>query len=140
MQLNATKLEPVTFGDFTSWLSSAFSFFKEWVGVGIFGLCCIFGIIICLWLVCRMRVRAHRDKVLLTQALLAVSEGDSPAAWISVLNNSNGLPLHGEALLPLHLYRESKLILSQPLHPAALVGIARRKVSQTCQRKAALEQ
>ncbi|XP_066894747.1 igE-binding protein-like [Kogia breviceps] len=88
LRLNATKLEPVTFGDFTSWLSSAFSFFKEWVGIAIFAACCLFGIVLCLWLVCRIRIQARRDKVLLTQALLAISEGDSPAAWLSALNNS----------------------------------------------------
>lgn len=88
MQLSAAGLEPVAFGDFASWLSSAFSSFGEWVGVGIFGVCCVFGIMLCLWLVCRVRIRAHRDRVLLTQALLAINEGDSPAAWLSALNNS----------------------------------------------------
>ncbi|KAL6029841.1 hypothetical protein STEG23_037649 [Scotinomys teguina] len=36
--LNETRVEPISLGDFTDWLSSAFSFFKEWVGVGIFAL------------------------------------------------------------------------------------------------------
>jgi hypothetical protein len=37
LNLNGTRVEPVTLGDFTSWLTSAFSYFKEWVGVFLFG-------------------------------------------------------------------------------------------------------
>ena len=42
LNLNGTRVEPVTLGDFTSWLTSAFSYFKEWVGVILFGaaICC----------------------------------------------------------------------------------------------------
>lgn len=31
--LNNTRMEPITFGDFTSWITNAFSFFKEWAGM-----------------------------------------------------------------------------------------------------------
>jgi hypothetical protein len=42
LNLNGTRVETVTLGDFTSWLTSAFYYFKEWVGVILFGaaLCC----------------------------------------------------------------------------------------------------
>lgn len=42
LSLNGTRVEPVILGDFTSWLTSAFSYFKEWVGVILFGaaICC----------------------------------------------------------------------------------------------------
>jgi hypothetical protein len=43
LNLNGTRVEPVTLEDFTSWLISAFSYFKEWVGVILFGatICCV---------------------------------------------------------------------------------------------------
>lgn len=52
LSINATRVEPITFNDFTSWLVSMFSYFKEWVGVGLFGaiLCC--GSMFALWLLC----------------------------------------------------------------------------------------
>ncbi|KAL6046462.1 hypothetical protein STEG23_021423 [Scotinomys teguina] len=53
--LNKTRVEPISLGDFTDWLSSAFSFFKEWVGVGIFGAICCLGMFLCLWFLCRLR-------------------------------------------------------------------------------------
>lgn len=87
LQLNATRVDPVTLGEFTAWLARAFSFFKEWVGVGLFAACCLFGIVLCLWLVCRIRIRTRRDRIMLTQALVAISEGESPAAWLSTLKN-----------------------------------------------------
>jgi hypothetical protein len=51
LNLNGTRVEPVTLGDFTSWLTSAFSYFKDWVGVILFGasICC--GLVFMLWLV-----------------------------------------------------------------------------------------
>ncbi|KAG3280951.1 hypothetical protein H1C71_031500, partial [Ictidomys tridecemlineatus] len=55
--LNNTHVDPVTLGQFTNWISSAFSFFKEWLGVGIFGTMCCFGVILCLWLLCRLKAR-----------------------------------------------------------------------------------
>jgi hypothetical protein len=32
-RLYGTRLDPVTLGDFTSWITNAFSFFKEWAGM-----------------------------------------------------------------------------------------------------------
>ena len=68
LNLNGTKVEPVTLGDFTSWLTSAFSYFKEWVGVSLFGavICC--GLVFMLWLVCKFRTQQKCDKVIINQA------------------------------------------------------------------------
>lgn len=68
-KLNRTRVEPVTLGGFTSWLTSAFSYFKEWVGVILFGaaICC--GLVFVLQLVYKFRNPQKRDKVIITQAL-----------------------------------------------------------------------
>ena len=87
LNLNGTRVEPVTLGDFTSWLTSAFSYFKEWVGVILFGaaICC--GLVFMLWLVCKFRTQQKRDKVIVTQTLLAIENGSSPEIWLSMLKN-----------------------------------------------------
>ena len=87
LNLNGTRVEPVTLGDFTSWVTSAFSYFKEWVGVILFGaaICC--GLVFMLWLVCKFRTQQKRDKVIITQALLAIENGSSPEIWLSMLKN-----------------------------------------------------
>ena len=84
LNLNGTRVEPVTLGDFTSWLTSAVSYFKEWVGVILFGaaLCC--GIVFMLWLVCKLRSQQKRDKVVITQALVAIEQGASPEIWFGI--------------------------------------------------------
>ena len=87
LNLNGTRVEPVTLGDFTSWFTSAFSYFKEWVGVILFGaaICC--GLAFMLWLVCKFRTQQKHDKVIITQALLAIENGSSPEIWLSMLKN-----------------------------------------------------
>ena len=87
LNFNGTRVEPVTLGDFTSWLTSAFSYFKEWVGVILFGaaICC--GLVFMLWLVCKFRTQQKRDKVIITQALLAIENGASPKIRLSMLKN-----------------------------------------------------
>ncbi|KAL6037223.1 hypothetical protein STEG23_016793 [Scotinomys teguina] len=83
--LNETRVEPISLGDFTDWLSSAFSFFKEWVGVGIFGSICCFGLVLSLWFLCRLRGRQARDKAVIIQALAALDHGVSPQVWLASL-------------------------------------------------------
>ncbi|KAL6087220.1 hypothetical protein STEG23_026135 [Scotinomys teguina] len=85
--LNETRVEPISLGDFTNWLSSAFSFFKEWVGVGIFGAICCFGVVLCLWFLCRLRARQVRDKVVIIQALEALKHGVSPQSLPGTLSS-----------------------------------------------------
>jgi hypothetical protein len=66
-------------------MSPAFSYFKEWVGVGLFGtaLCC--GLLLILWLVCKLRSQQRCDKVVIPQALAAIEQGTSPEIWLSML-------------------------------------------------------
>lgn len=42
LSINATRVDALTLGDLSSWLASTFLFFKEWVGVFLFGaiICC----------------------------------------------------------------------------------------------------
>ncbi|XP_063144267.1 CD99 molecule like 4 isoform X1 [Rattus norvegicus] len=53
--LNNTRLEPITFGDFTSWITNAFSFFKEWAGMFAWGAIVLLGCRVCLWLLCCLK-------------------------------------------------------------------------------------
>lgn len=38
--LNSTRLDPITVEDFTSWITNAFSLFKEWAGMFVPGSHC----------------------------------------------------------------------------------------------------
>lgn len=60
--LNNTRVQPITLGQFSDWLYSAFSFFKEWIGVGLFLVCCLGGCVLCFWLICRLKAQTSRDK------------------------------------------------------------------------------
>jgi hypothetical protein len=66
-------------------LPQHFSYFKEWVGVVLFGaaLCC--GLVFMLWLVRKLRSQQKCDKVVITQALVAIEQGASPEIWLSML-------------------------------------------------------
>ncbi|XP_058436493.1 uncharacterized protein LOC131424308 [Marmota monax] len=83
--LNSTRVDPVTLGQFTDWISSAFSLFKEWVGVGIFGAMCCFGVVLCLWLLCRLKTCHAQEKAMIIQALAALENGNSPQVWLAHL-------------------------------------------------------
>jgi hypothetical protein len=48
-KLNSTRLDPVTLGDFTSWITNAFSFFKEWAGILAWGAVVLLGCVFCVW-------------------------------------------------------------------------------------------
>ena len=87
MTINSTRVDPSLIDGIkglSSWMSSAFSHFKEWVGVGLFGatLCC--GL---LWLGCKLRSQQKRDKGGIAQALAAIEQGTSPEIWLSILKN-----------------------------------------------------
>lgn len=85
IQVNSTRLDLSLTEGLSSWISSAFSYFKEWVGVGIFGaaLCC--GLVLLLWLICKFRAQTKRDKVVIAQALVALEQGASVDFWLSML-------------------------------------------------------
>ena len=86
VQINSTRLDiSVTSGLF-SWMSSAFSYFKEWVGVGMFGTTLFLGLFLCFWLLCRFKRQQHAKNVAIVQAMLAVEQGASPQVWLSMLS------------------------------------------------------
>ena len=58
---------------------------KNWVGLILFGdtLCC--GLVLLLWLVCKLKAQTRRDKVVIAQALAALEHGAPPDIWLSML-------------------------------------------------------
>lgn len=80
-------MQPLTLGQFSDWLYSAFSYFKEWVGMGMFNALCCLSVVICLWLLCRFGTRLRRDKAIMVQALAALEQGVSPQVWLSSLKD-----------------------------------------------------
>ena len=85
LRINSTRMNLSLTEDLSSWISSAFSYFKEWVGVGLFGVATCCGLAFMLWLVCKLRTQQNRDKVVITQALAAIEQGASPEIWLSML-------------------------------------------------------
>ena len=85
LAINSTRVDLSLTEGLSSWITSAFSYFKEWVGVSLFGaaLCC--GCVFMLWLVCKLRSQQKRDKVVIAQALAAIEQGASPEIWLSML-------------------------------------------------------
>ncbi|CAB3229153.1 unnamed protein product [Arctia plantaginis] len=78
IQVNSTRLDLSLTKGLPNWISSAFSFFKEWVGLILFGdtLCC--GLVLLLWLVCKLKAQTRRDKVVIAQALAGLEHGSFP--------------------------------------------------------------
>ena len=78
IQVNSMRLDLSLIKGLPNWISSAFSFFKEWVGLILFEniLCC--GLVLLLWLVCKLKAQTRRDKVVIAQALAALEHGASP--------------------------------------------------------------
>lgn len=85
--LNQTEAGVVTLGQFSDWLVATFTYFKEWVGVGMFGMIIFAGLILVLFLLCRMLRVRKREKVAIARALAALEAGQSPQAWISIFQN-----------------------------------------------------
>ncbi|XP_051062426.1 uncharacterized protein LOC127238013 [Phodopus roborovskii] len=85
--LNDSKVELVTLGQFSDWMVKTFSYFKEWIGVGMFGMFCLAGMALVLFLICRMRFVRKREKVAIARALTALEAGQSPQAWISIFQD-----------------------------------------------------
>ena len=82
--LNSTKVELITVGQFSDWMVKTFSYFKEWIGVGMFGAFCLAGLLLTLFLLCKMRAVRNREKVIIARAFAALEAGQSPQAWISL--------------------------------------------------------
>lgn len=77
LRINSMQVDLSLTEGLSSWISSAFSYFKEWVGVVLFAaaICC--GLVFMLWLVCKLRTQQKRDKVVIAQALAAIEPGAS---------------------------------------------------------------
>ena len=86
-KLNSTRLDPVTLGDFTSWITNAFSFFKEWVGMLAWGAVVLLGCVFCIWLLCRFKREHAQYKAVVYQALMVIKDGASPNVWLASLKN-----------------------------------------------------
>ena len=103
LQVNSTRLDLSLTKGLPNWISSAFSFFKEWVGLILFGdtLCC--GLVLLLWLVCKLKAQTRRDKVVIAQALAALE--------------------HGASLIYGYLCLSNRSLATQLLHPTRLVSL-----------------
>lgn len=88
LALNDTKVDLITLGEFSDWMVRTFSYFKEWIGVGMFGFVLLAGLGLTLFLLCRLRTVRKREKVAIARALSALEAGQSPQAWISILQDS----------------------------------------------------
>jgi hypothetical protein len=60
LKINSTQVDLSLTEGLSSWISSAFSYFKEWVGVGLFGVATCFGLVFMLWLVCKLRTQPNK--------------------------------------------------------------------------------
>ena len=87
LRINSTRVDLSLTEGLSSWISSAFSYFKEWVGVGLFGVATCCGLVFKLCLVCKLRTQQTNDKVVIAQALAAIEQGASPEIWLSMLKN-----------------------------------------------------
>ena len=85
LKINSTRMDLSLTEGLSSWISSAFSYFKEWMGVVLFAaaICC--GLVFMLWLVCKLRTHQTFDKVVIAQALSAIEQGASPEILLSML-------------------------------------------------------
>ena len=86
-KLNSTRLDPVTLGDFTFWITNAFSCFKECGGMLVWGAVVLLGCVFYIWLLCRFKCEHTQYKAVVYQALMAIKDGASPNVWLSSLKN-----------------------------------------------------
>jgi hypothetical protein len=85
LRINSRQVDLSLTEGLSSWISSAFSYFKEWVGVGLFAVILCGGALLLLWMVCKLKAQTKRDKMVITQALAALEHGASPDIWLSIL-------------------------------------------------------
>ena len=77
-------LDPSLTKGFSTWISSAFSYFKKWVGVGLFAVTLCGGVLLLLWMVCKLKAQTKRDKMVIAHALAALEHGAAPDIWLSI--------------------------------------------------------
>lgn len=78
LKINSTRVDRSLTEGLSSWISSAYSYFKEWVGIGLSGVIICCGTVFTLWLLRKLRSQQKRDKVIISQALAATEVGSSP--------------------------------------------------------------
>lgn len=86
IEVNSTRLDLTLTEGLSSWVSSVATYFKEWVGVGMFGALLCFGVVFLLWLFCKIKAQRQHDKVVFAQALVALEQGSSAAVWIAMID------------------------------------------------------
>jgi hypothetical protein len=82
-ELRIAMSGPVIVG--RTWISAAFSCFKEWVGVDLFGVAVYGGVLLLQWMMCKLEVQTRRDRMVVTLALVALEHGASPDIRLSIL-------------------------------------------------------
>ena len=85
LQVNSTCLNLSLTKGFSTWISSAFSYFKEYVGIGLFAVILCGGTLFLLWMVCKLKAQTKRDKMVIAEALAALEHGASPDIWLFIL-------------------------------------------------------
>jgi hypothetical protein len=72
-------------GDFTSSITIAFSFFKEWAKMLAWGAVVLLGCVFYIWLLCQLKREHAQHKAVVYQAVLAIEDGTSPNIWLDSL-------------------------------------------------------
>ncbi|XP_057355427.1 uncharacterized protein LOC130683210 [Manis pentadactyla] len=85
IHINSTRIDISVATGLSSWFHRALSHVKEWAGMAGMGVVMLGGLMLLLWLLCRLRTQQRRDKVVIAQALLAVEMGASPQVWLNIL-------------------------------------------------------
>ena len=85
--LNVTRLNPITMGDLTSWLTTAFSWVKEWAGMLAMAALMCLAAFICLWCFCHVRREQIAHKAMVYQALVAMDSNEDVSIWLASLKN-----------------------------------------------------
>jgi hypothetical protein len=122
LKINSTRVDLSLTEGLSSWILSTFSYFKEWVGVGLFGTATCCGLVFMLWVVCKLRNQQNRDKVVIAQALAALEQGASPEIWLSMLKTKMASEFSAIAsqgfVDPLHWDVRDSTLIEQHLHLA----------------------
>ncbi|XP_073071484.1 uncharacterized protein [Manis javanica] len=85
IHINSTRLDISVAEGLSSWFLRALSHVKEWAGMAGMGVFLLGGLMLLLWLLCRLRNQHKQDKVILAQALMEIDVSASPQVWLNML-------------------------------------------------------
>jgi len=85
--LNSNRIDPITVEEFTSWITNAFSFLKEWAGMFAWGAIVLLGWGVCFWLIGHLKREPARYKAVVYQAMIAIENGASSNKWLASLKD-----------------------------------------------------